>query len=141
MVTGDHHHANAGRAALRHRTDRFVTGRIDDAHQAKQGQPAGDIGMLEVLLARLQPAAGEGEHPASGARLRLDLGVPVRFVQRLLDAIGLQLLGAHGQDAFRRALDQHFAAAVAGVQGGHETVLGFEGNHVQPRPVDLSYGR
>ncbi len=67
--------------------------------------------------------------------------MPVRLIQQPLLVVGLELPRAHGQDPFRRALDQYLAAAVAGVQGGHETVLGFEGNHVQPRPVDLSCGR
>ncbi len=141
VVTGDHHHTNAGRAALGHRPDRLVTGWIDDAHQAEQGQPAGDIGMLEVLLARAQPTPGEGQYPTPGARLRLDLVVPVRLIQRALDAVGLQLLRAHGQNAFRRTLDQYLAAGLAGMQRRHEPMLGFERNHVQPRPVDLHYRR
>ena len=76
MVARDHHHADTGRLAACHGCAGLVARRIDDAHDAEQGQSLIDVGVLQVAALMGPSKLGQGQHATPGAGLSLHRRLP-----------------------------------------------------------------
>ncbi|MCY1505420.1 hypothetical protein D9M68_396360 [compost metagenome] len=134
VVAGDHLHPDAGLLALLDGGDGLGARRVDQADQGEQGEALGDVGEVQLRSGRLRTPGGQGQQAQAARGGVGGHAPPVVGIERGV-AVVHELPRAHLQDAFRGALDQYprLARAVP-VAAGHETVLGLEGNAVQPRP-------
>jgi len=134
MVSGDHFHADAGRAAFPDCRANFLAGRIDEADKPDEGCAARDIRNGQVLLPFGEAFHRQGQHALALACDRLGLSAPLFGVQRRI-LLRAKLPVAHVQDLLRCALDESDAGAVfvAVMQRGHEAMLRIEGNLISPR--------
>jgi len=133
MVPRDHLHADSRFAADLHRRHRLLARRVDDAHQAQQDEAGVRILEAQSALFRLR----EFNRQRQGA-LTLDRHLflprqPVLSVDRLiLVCISLPQAARHDGLVGPLEIDESFTLMVV-MQGGHETMLGFERDQVAAR--------
>jgi hypothetical protein len=134
VVAGDHLDPDAGMVALADGAHRFFARRVDDADQGQQHIARLHIRKVQAFALRCAPFAGQGKQAQPLGRRIGGHAPPVIDIERPF-AIVAQLRTAHVEDALRGALDENPRLIVAvAVISGHETVLGLEGNGVEPGP-------
>ena len=135
VIASDHLHAYAGRAALGDGRDSLRARRIDQADDAQQHQRTVDIGVLENRVRGRHGPHRQRQHALTLGGDGVGLFAPPGLVERRGIARRRALLAAHGQNPFRRALDEnermHFVVVI---ERGHEAMARVEGDDIGARP-------
>jgi hypothetical protein len=134
VIAGDHLHADAGGVADRHRFHRLPPRRVDQAEEAEEDEVALGVGLGE-LGDPVDVLARGGEEALAAGRDPVGPVLPARGVDR--DGLAVAaLVGAHGEQALGRALEEdHVAARMVVVERRHVLPLGGEGDGVEPRQI------
>jgi hypothetical protein len=126
VVAGDHLHGDARVLAGPHRGHRLRAWGVDHADQAEEAQPPGDVVDQQLVSGAIPGPFREAEHPHAGGGHPVHLGME----GRMIDPVGA--IPAAVQHHLRGALDDDAPLPVRLlVQGGHELVLGLEGDGVE----------
>jgi hypothetical protein len=130
IITDPH----AGLVALRDRGLGLGPGRVDQADQSEQGQPAFEVIGSLLRDRRIAVAAGDGQHAHPLAGHGLDAPQDVGPVQRLAAGIAGAPVAAR-QQRLRSPFDVRAPARAAPMQRGHALALGIERPFVAARPL------